>query len=163
MIAAAPCHLLRRPQKFPRPCLTPLPQKKNVRFMAQPRSPSKTRPIFTSLRSCSTAPPSTPARARRSPRSCRSTGAKGGRPLPQPWGPDGLCRPSGSVRLKPMDPKGQALVGGILQCPRGSRSRQESSGSTTCGRGLIPMGSHFGVGAPPILVYFSGDSDVHWG
>ena len=22
---------------------------------------------------------------------------------------------------------------------------------------------HFGVGAPPILVYFSGDSDVHWG
>ena len=25
------------------------------------------------------------------------------------------------------------------------------------------MGSHFGVGAPPILVYFSGDWDVHWG
>ena len=24
------------------------------------------------------------------------------------------------------------------------------------------MGSHFGVGAPPILVY-SGDWDVHWG
>ena len=23
------------------------------------------------------------------------------------------------------------------------------------------MGSHFGVGAPPILVYFSGDWDVH--
>ena len=22
---------------------------------------------------------------------------------------------------------------------------------------------HFGVGAPPILVYFSGDRDVHWG
>ena len=22
---------------------------------------------------------------------------------------------------------------------------------------------HFGVGAPPILVYFSGDGDVHWG
>ena len=22
---------------------------------------------------------------------------------------------------------------------------------------------HFGVGAPPILVYFSGDWDVHWG
>ena len=26
-----------------------------------------------------------------------------------------------------------------------------------------PMGSHFGVGAQPILVYFSGDWDVHWG
>ena len=26
-----------------------------------------------------------------------------------------------------------------------------------------PMGSHFGVGAPSILVYFSGDWDVHWG
>ena len=25
------------------------------------------------------------------------------------------------------------------------------------------MGSHFGVGAPPILVYFSGDWEVHWG
>ena len=25
------------------------------------------------------------------------------------------------------------------------------------------MGSHFGVGAPPILIYFSGDWDVHWG
>ena len=23
--------------------------------------------------------------------------------------------------------------------------------------------NHFGVGAPPILVYFSGDWDVHWG
>ena len=22
---------------------------------------------------------------------------------------------------------------------------------------------HFGVGAPPILVHFSGDWDVHWG
>ena len=29
--------------------------------------------------------------------------------------------------------------------------------------GSKPMGSHFGVGAPPILVYFSGDWDVHWG
>ena len=27
----------------------------------------------------------------------------------------------------------------------------------------LPMGSYFGVGAPPILVYFSGDWDVHWG
>ena len=26
-----------------------------------------------------------------------------------------------------------------------------------------PMGFYFGVGAPPILVYFSGDWDVHWG
>ena len=25
------------------------------------------------------------------------------------------------------------------------------------------MGSHFGVGASPILVYFSGDWDVRWG
>ena len=25
------------------------------------------------------------------------------------------------------------------------------------------MGCHFGVGAPPILVCFSGDWDVHWG
>ena len=26
-----------------------------------------------------------------------------------------------------------------------------------------PMGAHFGVGAPPIFVYFSGDWDVRWG
>ena len=25
------------------------------------------------------------------------------------------------------------------------------------------MGSHFGVGAPPNFVYFSGNWDVHWG
>ena len=25
------------------------------------------------------------------------------------------------------------------------------------------LGSHFGVGAPPIIVCFSGDWDVHWG
>ena len=24
-------------------------------------------------------------------------------------------------------------------------------------------GTYFGVGAPPVLVYFSGDWDVHWG
>ena len=28
---------------------------------------------------------------------------------------------------------------------------------------LIWQWYHFGVGAPPILVYFSGDWDVHWG
>ena len=32
----------------------------------------------------------------------------------------------------------------------------------THGCGSKPMESHFGVGAPPILVYFSGDWDVHW-
>ena len=31
------------------------------------------------------------------------------------------------------------------------------------GCGLKLMGSHFGIGAPPILVYLSGDWDVHWG
>ena len=31
------------------------------------------------------------------------------------------------------------------------------------GCGSQPMGSHFGVGAPPILVDFSGDWDVHCG
>ena len=25
------------------------------------------------------------------------------------------------------------------------------------------LGSHFGLGAPPILVHFSGDWEVHWG
>ena len=25
-----------------------------------------------------------------------------------------------------------------------------------------PMGYHFGVGAPPVLLYFGGDWDVHW-
>ena len=30
------------------------------------------------------------------------------------------------------------------------------------GGGSTPVKSHFGVGAP-ILVYFSGDWDVHWG
>ena len=30
------------------------------------------------------------------------------------------------------------------------------------GCGSKPMGSHFGVGAPPILVYSSRDWDVHW-
>ena len=33
----------------------------------------------------------------------------------------------------------------------------------TCDHGSKPMGSHFGIGAPLILVYFSGDWDVHWG
>ena len=32
-----------------------------------------------------------------------------------------------------------------------------------CGCGSKPVESHFGVGAPPVLVYFSGDWDVHWG
>ena len=36
-------------------------------------------------------------------------------------------------------------------------------GFMSCGCGSKPMGSHFGVGAPPILVYFGGDWDVHWG
>ena len=27
----------------------------------------------------------------------------------------------------------------------------------------MAVGYHFGVGAPPILVYFSRDWDVHWG
>ena len=31
------------------------------------------------------------------------------------------------------------------------------------GCGSKPMGSHFGVGAPPILVYFNGNWDNHWG
>ena len=31
------------------------------------------------------------------------------------------------------------------------------------GCGSKPMGSHLGVGAPLILVYFSGDWDVPWG
>ena len=31
------------------------------------------------------------------------------------------------------------------------------------GRGSKPIWYHFGVGAAPILVYFSGDWDVHWG
>ena len=36
-----------------------------------------------------------------------------------------------------------------------------------CTRGDVAVGQnqwyHFGVGAPPVLVYFSGDWDVHWG
>ena len=32
-----------------------------------------------------------------------------------------------------------------------------------CGHGSKPTGAHFGIGAPPILVYFSWDWDVHWG
>ena len=31
------------------------------------------------------------------------------------------------------------------------------------GCGSKPFWHHFGVGAPPILVCFSGDWDVHWG
>ena len=31
------------------------------------------------------------------------------------------------------------------------------------GCGSTTMGSYFGAGAPPTLVYFSGDWDVHWG
>ena len=40
--------------------------------------------------------------------------------------------------------------------------RSEQSGQRAC-CGSKRMGSHFGVGAPPILVYFSGDWVVHWG
>ena len=32
-----------------------------------------------------------------------------------------------------------------------------------CGCGSKPCWYYFGIGAPPILVYFSGDRDVHWG
>ena len=35
-------------------------------------------------------------------------------------------------------------------------------GLETCGHGSKPMGSHFGIGAPPVLVEF-GDWDVHLG
>ena len=31
------------------------------------------------------------------------------------------------------------------------------------GHGSKPMGSHFGIGAPRSLVYFSENWDVHWG
>ena len=31
------------------------------------------------------------------------------------------------------------------------------------GRGSTPMGSHFRVGAPPMVVYFSGGWEVHSG
>ena len=43
-----------------------------------------------------------------------------------------------------------------------SKSEWSRIGAETNG-GSKPMGSHFGVGAPPMLVYFSGDWDVHWG
>ena len=44
-----------------------------------------------------------------------------------------------------------------------SRDWEVHTIALTYGCGSKPMGSHFGVGAPPILVYFSGDWDVHWG
>ena len=44
---------------------------------------------------------------------------------------------------------------------RGSLSRHPPTNA------FVPVGQHqlyhFGLGAPPILVYFSGDWDVHWG
>ena len=43
------------------------------------------------------------------------------------------------------------------------RARLLWMGRNAFGCGSNPMGSHFGVGAPPILVNFSGDGDVHWG
>ena len=62
---------------------------------------------------------------------------------------------------------------GVMQGAAGGESRAAD------GRGLAPERAkgaphchvavgqkqwyHFGVGAPPILVYFSGDWDVHWG
>ena len=44
----------------------------------------------------------------------------------------------------------------------------EDLGATVCDVGDVPavgqnQWCHFGLGAPPILVYFSGDWDVHWG
>ena len=46
---------------------------------------------------------------------------------------------------------------------RGAKSRPVSYGNLAgYGCGSKPMGSHFGVGAPPILVN-RGDWDVHWG
>ena len=42
-----------------------------------------------------------------------------------------------------------------------------SAGSRQLERRHLAVGEnqrcHFGIGAPPILVYFSGDWDVHWG
>ena len=39
----------------------------------------------------------------------------------------------------------------------------ERIGEKNMDSGCQNQGSHFGVGAPPVLVHFSGDWDVHWG
>ena len=55
----------------------------------------------------------------------------------------------------------------LMRGPRSGKPKVQSTWQlvrcTTCGCGSKPMGSHFGVGAPSILVYFSRDWDVHWG
>ena len=53
--------------------------------------------------------------------------------------------------LEDLQPSDCQLVGwdlGLIHAPRMKQGNR-------CG--------HFGVGTPPILVYFSGDWDVHWG
>ena len=67
--------------------------------------------------------------------------------------------PSASKR-----PRGKGLGERSTVLRRGVNARVmelEGSPDVTYGCGST-IGSHFGVGAPPILVYFSGDWDVHW-
>ena len=81
-------------------------------------------------------------------------------------GPSGRCCGSEtSLRA----PRLWEVVGhdcGFGRGPRGGQRRGFSPG-LSCSLGFDPMVQnqwyHFGIGAPPILVYFSGDWDVHWG
>ena len=60
-----------------------------------------------------------------------------------------FSRTSGSWRTWQWEPRFGSLLTGVVWPLSDCQSK--------------PMGSHFGVGAPPLLVYFSKDWDVHWG
>ena len=74
-----------------------------------------------------------------------------------------VCAGSGLQRLSPA-----CLLGHKRRLGQGARILGNTSG-TLAGylKFYMAVGQnqwyHFGVGAPPILAYFSGDWDVHWG
>ena len=68
------------------------------------------------------------------------------------------------TRYGPRHPRFRGSVG--IRPSHGCQGTPDLGGSPWffgrgSGCGSKPMGPHFGVGAPPILFYFSGDWDVH--
>ena len=77
------------------------------------------------------------------------------------WATQRGCAPILQTGYSPGVGRDEPRRSETLSHASGMHSRQVIEMPYGCGS--KPMGSHFGVRAPPILVYFSGDWDVHWG
>ena len=106
-------------------------------------------PCFTH---CMTHPVKTPSHASRHLRAkpLSGCGSCGVRPLPGETTEQYNARQAGTCGKAHRNLPGERC---LARNPRFGRR---------CGHGSKPMGSHFGIGAPPILVYCIGHFDVHW-